>query len=256
MKKAARQRRGRVRSVRGDRAWLRTGGRACCQCRSRMPGRAAAPARDNAYPSAMSSVLDLARRLLALSQTGLHFTPEEYDRERYREDRATSRRACWRSNRRQRRRRQQRLVRRRRYCDAEDRRARRDLSRRPRAAGARASGRQVDDAGRLGRRQRLAGSRGRRRRSSRSRVHRPTVKLAALYDRNKHEHPPYLFHAWKAFFICEITGGDAAHQQRNRLRRVLPARRAAGAVHRPRDCAQIRRMYEHHLHPELPTEFD
>ena len=30
-------------------------------------------------------VLDLARRLLALSQTGLHFTPEEYDRERYRE---------------------------------------------------------------------------------------------------------------------------------------------------------------------------
>ena len=33
----------------------------------------------------MSSVLDLARRLLALSQTGLHFTAEEYDRERYRE---------------------------------------------------------------------------------------------------------------------------------------------------------------------------
>jgi hypothetical protein len=33
----------------------------------------------------MSSVLDLSRRLLALSQTGLHFTTEEYDRERYRE---------------------------------------------------------------------------------------------------------------------------------------------------------------------------
>src|SRR5262245_38854017 len=33
----------------------------------------------------MSSVLDLARRLLALSQTGLHFTAEEYDRDRYRE---------------------------------------------------------------------------------------------------------------------------------------------------------------------------
>ena len=33
----------------------------------------------------MSSVLDLSRRLLALSQTGLHFTAEEYDRERYRE---------------------------------------------------------------------------------------------------------------------------------------------------------------------------
>ena len=33
----------------------------------------------------MSSVLDLSRRLLALSQTGLHFSAEEYDRERYRE---------------------------------------------------------------------------------------------------------------------------------------------------------------------------
>ena len=31
------------------------------------------------------SVLDLSRRLLALSQTGLHFSQEEYDRERYRE---------------------------------------------------------------------------------------------------------------------------------------------------------------------------
>src|SRR5690242_2263683 len=33
----------------------------------------------------MASLLDLSRRLLALSQTGLHFTQEEYDRERYRE---------------------------------------------------------------------------------------------------------------------------------------------------------------------------
>ena len=33
----------------------------------------------------MTTTLDLARRLLALAQTGLHFTREEYDRERYRE---------------------------------------------------------------------------------------------------------------------------------------------------------------------------
>src|SRR5688572_33353899 len=37
------------------------------------------------------------------------------------------------------------------------------------------------------------------------------VKLAALYDRNKHGHPAQLFHAWKAFFICEITGGAPRH---------------------------------------------
>src|ERR1044071_4212906 len=33
----------------------------------------------------MPTNLDLARRLLALSQVGLHFTTNEYDRERYRE---------------------------------------------------------------------------------------------------------------------------------------------------------------------------
>ena len=33
----------------------------------------------------MPSTLDHARKLLALAQSGLHFTQEEYDRERYRE---------------------------------------------------------------------------------------------------------------------------------------------------------------------------
>ena len=33
----------------------------------------------------MPTTLDHARRLLALGQSGLHFTHEEYDRERYRE---------------------------------------------------------------------------------------------------------------------------------------------------------------------------
>src|SRR5512145_985025 len=47
--------------------------------------RMVAHARISVQAASMSSVLDLSRRLLALSQTGLHFTVEEYDRERYRE---------------------------------------------------------------------------------------------------------------------------------------------------------------------------
>ena len=35
------------------------------------------------------------------------------------------------------------------------------------------------------------------------------VKLLALYDRNKHGHPPYPFHAYKIFFLCELIGGVA-----------------------------------------------
>ena len=35
------------------------------------------------------------------------------------------------------------------------------------------------------------------------------TKLALCYDRNKHPHPPILFHTYKLFFLCEIVGGNA-----------------------------------------------
>jgi ADP-ribose pyrophosphatase YjhB (NUDIX family) len=35
------------------------------------------------------------------------------------------------------------------------------------------------------------------------------VKLAALWDRARHDHGPSLHHGWKAFFLCELTGGEA-----------------------------------------------
>ncbi|MFC4559195.1 NUDIX hydrolase [Virgibacillus kekensis] len=33
-------------------------------------------------------------------------------------------------------------------------------------------------------------------------------KLAALLDLNKHPHPPQSHHYYKAFFLCELTGGQ------------------------------------------------
>jgi ADP-ribose pyrophosphatase YjhB (NUDIX family) len=35
------------------------------------------------------------------------------------------------------------------------------------------------------------------------------VKLAALWDRGRHGHGASVFHCWKAFFLCELTGGEA-----------------------------------------------
>ncbi len=35
------------------------------------------------------------------------------------------------------------------------------------------------------------------------------VKLAALWDRARHDHGPSLHHGWKAFFLCELMGGAA-----------------------------------------------
>lgn len=35
------------------------------------------------------------------------------------------------------------------------------------------------------------------------------IKLLALFDMNKHGHPPQAFHYYKLFFHCEIVGGHA-----------------------------------------------
>lgn len=35
------------------------------------------------------------------------------------------------------------------------------------------------------------------------------TKLAAVYDRNKHPHTPRIFHAFKLFFICELESGES-----------------------------------------------
>ena len=35
------------------------------------------------------------------------------------------------------------------------------------------------------------------------------TKLVALFDRNRHPHPPFGYHLWKAFFLCELQGGEA-----------------------------------------------
>ena len=82
------------------------------------------------------------------------------------------------------------------------------------------------------------------------------VKLAALYDRHRHGHGPSLFHSWKAFFVCGITGGHARCSYETdgveffELAQLPPMSLGRST---PR---QVQRMYEHHLRPELPTEFD
>ncbi|NPV09710.1 MAG: NUDIX hydrolase [Anaerolineae bacterium] len=82
------------------------------------------------------------------------------------------------------------------------------------------------------------------------------VKLLALYDRNKHPHPPHPQHIYKLFFLCQLLGGEPRESIETAgvgffaedelpelsLTRVLPE--------------QIHRFFEHLRHPEWPTEFD
>ena len=89
------------------------------------------------------------------------------------------------------------------------------------------------------------------------------VKLAAVLDRNRHGHTPHLFHIWKLFFLCEIEnearGAGAAMQgswsetdaAEFFSEDALPPL-SAGRV----TARQIAHMFEHHRDPRRPTSFD
>ena len=82
------------------------------------------------------------------------------------------------------------------------------------------------------------------------------VKLLAFYDRNRHGHPPYPFHAYKVFFLCELIGGAAQPSGETSevgffREDVLPELSLTRTV-----PAQIARLFEHYRHPEWPADFD
>jgi ADP-ribose pyrophosphatase YjhB (NUDIX family) len=82
------------------------------------------------------------------------------------------------------------------------------------------------------------------------------TKLVAAYDRDRHPHPPIPYHAYKLFFLCDLVGGEPTHSNETdgvdffaedklpplSLTRTLPE--------------QIALMFRHYRNPELPTEFD
>ena len=82
------------------------------------------------------------------------------------------------------------------------------------------------------------------------------VKLAALYDRDRHGHGPLLFHAWKAFFVCEIQGGEPRGSYETDAvgffeLDALPPMSTGRSTPR-----QVLRMADHWRDPTLPAEFD
>jgi ADP-ribose pyrophosphatase YjhB (NUDIX family) len=82
-------------------------------------------------------------------------------------------------------------------------------------------------------------------------------KLAAVWDRTRQGHGPSPFSAYKLFFICEIVGGMATPSLETSevaffAEDALPDDLSLGRV-LPR---QLRRMFAHWRQPELATEFE
>lgn len=82
------------------------------------------------------------------------------------------------------------------------------------------------------------------------------VKLLALYDRNKHGHPPSLYHIYKVYFMCELIGGSAAESLETAGAQFFAADELP-PLSLPRITPElIARFFEHRLHPDWPTDFD
>ncbi len=82
------------------------------------------------------------------------------------------------------------------------------------------------------------------------------VKLLALYDKNKHAHPPSAYHIYKLFFKCEIVQGNPSHSIETEGAAFFHKDRLP-ALSLPRVTpAQIARLFEHNRNPDWPTEFD
>jgi ADP-ribose pyrophosphatase YjhB (NUDIX family) len=83
------------------------------------------------------------------------------------------------------------------------------------------------------------------------------LKLAAVRDYQKSGHPPRNVDSiYKMFFLCEITGG-AARASDETSEVAFFARDALPPLSLGRTtAAQIDRMFEHAAHPDLPTDFD
>lgn len=82
------------------------------------------------------------------------------------------------------------------------------------------------------------------------------VKLLAVYDRSRHGHPPIPWHVYKMFFLCELLGGEAKISNETSevgffgedeipplsLTRLMPD--------------ELARVFEHHRKPAMPTDFE
>ena len=82
------------------------------------------------------------------------------------------------------------------------------------------------------------------------------VKLLAVYDRNKHPHPPIPWHTYKLFFLCHLTGGAPAHSLETNgvgffREDDLPPLSVSRVTR-----SQIGRMFDHARHSDWPTDFD
>jgi ADP-ribose pyrophosphatase YjhB (NUDIX family) len=82
------------------------------------------------------------------------------------------------------------------------------------------------------------------------------VKLAALLDRRKQPHPTQFHHAYKLYFLCELTGGQPESSIETDAVDFFAEDRLPPLSLQRITPGQIALMFRHERERELPTTFD
>jgi ADP-ribose pyrophosphatase YjhB (NUDIX family) len=82
-------------------------------------------------------------------------------------------------------------------------------------------------------------------------------KILAVFDRDKHPHqPPIPFHVYKLFILCELIGGTETLSNETDAVGFFAADDLPPLSLTRNTPWQIQRMFEHCQHPDWPADFD
>lgn len=81
-------------------------------------------------------------------------------------------------------------------------------------------------------------------------------KLLAVFDRNLHGHPPYPFHAYKLFFLCDLIAEATPDPVETADPTWFGEKEIPDLSMARVTPEEIKRMFVHHRQPDLPTDFD
>jgi ADP-ribose pyrophosphatase YjhB (NUDIX family) len=82
------------------------------------------------------------------------------------------------------------------------------------------------------------------------------VKLLAVFDRNLHGHTPFIFHTYKLYLRCDLTGGHPVDSYETDGARFFgPDELPPLSISRTTPEV-LDRMFAHYHHPDWPTDFD
>jgi ADP-ribose pyrophosphatase YjhB (NUDIX family) len=81
-------------------------------------------------------------------------------------------------------------------------------------------------------------------------------KLLAIYDRNLHGHPAYIFHIYKIYLRCELIGGEAADSIETAGANFFAEDHLPPLSIARTTPEVLARMFEHFKHPDWPADFD